>query len=292
MRRILVLFLAQLLLAVPGFAASGIHFKATTTFDGPNTALTTNEDGDKEDMEVVRTGTRTDVEGWVSGDSLKVVFLDSNDPAIHIGSAMLSTDGGASFVLLNPENKTYAKARFDAYGRASEATGKKLTKWLKLEPKNLVVTPGAGPSSRSIAGVSGNARDFSVTFETKNRLPGSKHSGSTTITHQLVTVPGNATLGAWLSIAPPTTGHAPSDASVVESYGISDQVALYSNAQVVKGADIETETHIREVTHYVSGDVPASTFEIPSDYKNTNRLWSRIKPGEGGLKGLFKKDPS
>lgn len=302
MRRITLLLLAQLLLAVPvlasfnlitpALATSGVHFKATTTFDGPNTVLTTNEDGDKEDMEVVRTQTRTDVEGWASGDSIKIVFVDSNDPAIHIGSAMLSTDGGATFVLLNPENSTYAKARFDGLGRASDAAGKKLAKWLKTQPKDLSVTPGGAAGSKSVAGVSGKAHSFTTTFETKNRLPGSKHSGTTTINHQLVTVAGSSVLASWLTLAAPTTGHKSSDESIMEAYGISDQIALYSNAEVVKGKDIEVERYVREVTEYAAADVPASTFEIPADYKKTNRLWSRIKPGKGGIKGLFKKDDS
>ena len=89
-KKLLVLFVG-VLLASPSW--SGIHYTSRTYAEGENA-------NDAASM---------DVEGWVDGDNAKILFTSSGNPMMGSGSYLVTTNGGSTLYLVNPQEKTYTE---------------------------------------------------------------------------------------------------------------------------------------------------------------------------------------
>lgn len=93
MKKILFVFTLSVVLALS--ARAGWYFEVKTT--GESSAGQAQND-------MMNSLART----WISADKLKSEFVESKNPVMPAGSYMISTNGGASVALVNPEQKTYA----------------------------------------------------------------------------------------------------------------------------------------------------------------------------------------
>ena len=110
MRRTFIPTLILLLLAAALPAAAGTHYTAETTTTGPDAEQATS------------------VEAWVDGAAAKIVFHESGTPVLEKGNYIVTTDGGKTLYLVNPEEKAYAEwdleAMLQMVGSVMQAMGR------------------------------------------------------------------------------------------------------------------------------------------------------------------------
>lgn len=72
-------------------------------------------------------GMEMTVRGWDEAGKARVEFVDSNNPVMGAGTYLLTTDGGQTVYLVNPQERTYSHwdlaAVMSFIGRMGEATG-------------------------------------------------------------------------------------------------------------------------------------------------------------------------
>lgn len=274
------LFLA---VAAPCFA--GIHYKATTT----------TQDAASKSSQIV-------VEGWVSGDNAKVAFLESGgNPITEAGTYMLTKDGGRTLYLVNPEEKTYAKwdlqGMLGAMGSIMNSMGP-LLKMQFSEPKVEKLAEGDGGT---VQGLPTRHYKYRTSYTMTIKVLG---MGNTTdvVTEQDIWAASKLAdpgLGVWLRAEPPRTGNAELDKLLnSEAYkfqGFPVKMVTVSTSTPKKGKPT-TSRSTMEVTQLDAGaNVPASAFEIPAGYEETQILPTTQGAAEGeeeeqgGLRGLLRR---
>jgi len=256
-----VISAAVLLAAVPAFA--GIHYKSVTK---------TEAEGQRSRSSDVQ------AEGWVSGDKVKVAFLSSNgNPFTQEGTYILSKDGGKTLFLVNPKEKTYAEWSLQGMLGTVGAVMNGMGPLLKVQFNDLKSTKGAEEDGGLVVGVPTRHYKSRTSYSMTIKVLG---MGNTTnvVSDQDVwattklTDPG---LGVWLRAEPPRTGNAEFDKLIAAQTGHYDgfplKMVTVSTSTPQKGNKGATTSRTTvEVTELdKNANIPASTFEIPAGYKET-----------------------
>jgi hypothetical protein len=262
-----LLGLGLALLALPAWA--GTHYTAVTTTDTPQ--------GRSMKMQV---------EGWVSGDKAKVVFTDSDSPIMKSGSYLLTRDGAHTLYIVNPEEKTYAVWDVSAMLGAMGGIMNGLGPIVKMEFSDPKVEKLAEDDGGTLLGLPARHYRFRTSYSAKVKVFGFG-SSSDTVTDQDVWAskrlvdPG---FGAWLRAEPPHTGNAQFDKLIAAEAGKRQvegfPLKTVSVSTTTQKGKQRTSRQTMEVTKLESRAVPDSTFELPSDYKET-----QILPAEGRGRG-------
>ena len=254
MRKLSVLGVVVLLVfAAHSFA--GVYYVAQTTAEGGKSA--------KQQNMIVK--------AWASGDSGKVVFEESENPMMGKGTYIITKDGGKTMFLVDPKEKTYMKWDLDSMmgllGGAMKMMNLKFTdpkvEFLGEEPGGLV----AGIPTTRYSYRTSYAMSMSFMMMKKNsRVMKDEEIWAATKL-------ADAALGIWLRKAPPKTGNEDMDKLIkaemgkVQGFPLKRKTVTTSTDE--KG-NKEVTTITMAVTELQMVPVPDSTFEIPSDYKETS----------------------
>jgi hypothetical protein len=254
MRKLSVLGVVVLLVfAAHSFA--GVYYVAQTTAEGGKSA--------KQQNMIVK--------AWASGDSGKVVFEESENPMMGKGTYIITKDGGKTMFLVDPKEKTYMKWDLDSMmgllGGAMKMMNLKFT-----DPK--VEALGEEPDGL-VAGVPTVHYRFRTTYAMSMSFMMMKTNSRVVKEEEIwaATKLADAALGIWLRKAPPKTGNEDMDKliqaemSKVKGFPLKRKTMTTSTDEKDKK---EVTTITMEVTELQMVPVPDSTFEIPSDYKETS----------------------
>lgn len=254
MRKLSVLGVVVLLVfAAHSFA--GVYYVAQTTAEGGKSA--------KQQNMIVK--------AWASGDSGKVVFEESENPMMGKGTYIITKDGGKTMFLVDPKEKTYMKWDLDSMmgllGGAMKMMNLKFT-----DPK--VEALGEEPDGL-VAGVPTVHYRFRTTYAMSMSFMMMKKNSRVVKDEEIwaATKLADAALGIWLRKAPPKTGNEDMDKLIkaemgkVQGFPLKRKTVTTSTDEKDKK---EVTTITMEVTELQMVPVPDSTFEIPSDYKETS----------------------
>ncbi len=251
-------------------AHAGIHYKADTT---------TRPEHGKAQV--------TKVEAWVDGPRAKVEFLESDQPMLEAQDYLLTRDGGKTLFLVNPGEKTYAKWDLEGmlalFGNVMESM-KGLVNLDFSEPQveKLAEEPGG-----SLLGYPTTHYRYRTTYTTKVKILGMHRENTTETVQDLWTTDalGDAGLGVWLRKEPAATGNAQFDkllsSQMSQIQGFPLKTASVAKTTGQKGKRETTTTQETEVTELETTGVPASTFEIPKGYTETQMMPEGEDQGQG-----------
>lgn len=263
MRKLALSLTAALLLAaVP--CSAGIHYKSTQK---------SWSEGDRAN------GRNSDVqaEGWVTGEKAKVAFVESNgNPAAQQGTYIVTKDGGKTLYLVNPQDKTYAQWDLQGMLGVVGAVMNGMGPLLKIQfsdPKTEKISEEDGGL---VAGVPTRHYKYRTSYTMTVKVLGMGNTANV-VSEQDIWATTKATdvgLGVWLRAEPTRTGNKEFDklltSEAAKFQGFPLKVVTVNTSTQQKG-NKQTVTHsTMEVTQLdASASVPASAFEIPAGYKET-----------------------
>ena len=260
MRRTYTTLIALLLLAAAPAALAGIRYTAVTSTEGGG--------GNQE----------TTVDAWVDGAAAKVVFRESATPMLEEGSYVVTKDGGKTLYLVNPKEKTYAEWNLDAMlqmvGNMMQAMGPMLNFQVdNVEVKEL----GSGPGP-AMHGLATTHAKFHTTYDMKIKVLGMGRTNHVESDQEIWSTQelGDPALGIWLRKEQPT-GFGELDKLVkaemdkVQGFPLKSVTRTTTTGQ--KGKREQTTVSTMEVTELDrSASIPASTFEIPEGYTQSEAM--------------------
>jgi hypothetical protein len=281
---------ALLLAAVP--CSAGIHYKSTTS---------TSSEGGRGDRD-----SQIRAEAWIAGEGAKVAFVESNgNPVAQQGTYILTKDGGKTLYLVNPQDKTYAawdlQGMLGVVGAVMNGMGP-LLKIQFTDPKTEKVSEEDGGL---VAGVPTRHYKYRTSYTMTVKVLGMGNTADVVSEQDVwaTTQLTDAGLGVWLRAEPQRTGNKEFDkllaGSAARFQGFPMKVVTVSTSTQQKGNKQTVTRSTLEVTELdTHAAVPASTFEIPAGYKETQIAPTQQgeKDGsqeeEGGLRGLLKRKKS
>jgi len=287
-RLTLSIIAAGLLLAVP--CAAGIHYKSTTKTWSEGSNPRGNND--------------IQAEGWVAGEKAKVAFIESSgNPMAQQGTYILTKDGGKTLYLVNPEEKTYAQWDLQGMLGVVGAVMNGMGPLLRIQFSDPKTEKIAEEDGGLVAGVPTRHYKYRTSYTMTVKVLGMGNTANV-VSEQDVWATTKVTdlgLGVWLRAEPTRTGNKEFDklltSSAAKFQGFPMKVVTVSTSTQQKG-NKQTVTHsTMEVTQFdASASVPASSFEIPAGYKETQITPTQQgaqedekQEEEGGLRGLLKR---
>jgi hypothetical protein len=246
--------LAALALAAP--AAAGIHYRSTTRTEA--------ERGQPMTIEA---------EGWVEGGSAKIAFRESANPMTPAGSYLLTRDGGATLLLVDPEEKTFAEwdleAMLGAVGGIMQGMGPLLDFDIAgLEVEKLAEEPGG-----TIHGLPTTHVRYRTSYQMVITVLGMRRGSSVEQVQDIWATDAldDAGLEVWLRKAP-KTGFGEIDellaAEVGKVRGVALKMDSTSTTTGEKGKRSSVTRTTMEVTALERGvTIPPGTFEVPAGYR-------------------------
>jgi hypothetical protein len=240
-------------LAAP--AQAGIHYRATTKNEGVR--------GAEQSMEV---------EAWVDGANAKVLFANSDNPVLGTGTYLLTSDGGETLYLVNPEEKTYSAFDLGSMMAGAGAILKGMGPMMKVSFANQKVEKLAEEAGPSILGYATTHYRFRTSYDLDIRVMGmgqSSHSDTVTDTFA-TTALTDAGFGAWLR-REPRTGIEDLDRMIASEvskgiHGVPLKMVAVTKTKDQRGRESEATTTM-EVTAMKEEAVPASAFALPKGYE-------------------------
>lgn len=246
--------------AVP--CSAGIHYKATTKTEG-----------------VTQKGNSTvEVEGWVSGESAKVVFHQAGgNPVTRKGSYMLTKNGGKTLYLVDPGEKTYAELDLNAMLGMVGGIMNGMGPLLKIQFTDPKVQKIAEEDGGAVLGLPTKHYKYRTSYSMTIKVLGMGNSTDVVQEQDVWATAGlaDAGLGVWLRAEPPRTGNTEFDkliSSEMDRYsGFPLKTVTVSTTTPQKGNNKPQVTRqTLEVTELdAKASVPDSTFEIPAGYEQT-----------------------
>jgi Domain of unknown function (DUF4412) len=209
----------------------------------------------------------TKVRGWASGDNAKVEFLQSTDPNMPPGSYMLSTDGGKTLYLVDPNTKSYVK--WDVVGSLGALSGQPGVAQLEYaNPKveKLLEEPGG-----TLLGFPTRHYRFRTTYKVNVNIMGRQVSSTSTIEED-IWASAKALQPALRLLANRNrvkTGNEQIDRMVKAEMDKVQGLPLKTISITRSSAQDRSET-VRsemEITTLKTVPVPASTFAMPAGYR-------------------------
>ena len=263
----LAIFLAA---TVP--CSAGIRYKATT----------------RTEAEKGRGNNTVEVEGWVSGDNAKVVFLQSGgNPITKKGAYMLTKNGGKTLYLVDPEEKTYSEFDLSAMLGMVGGIMNGMGPMLKIQFTDPKVEKLSEEDGGAVLGVPTKHYKYRTSYGMTVKVFGMGNATDVVQEQDVWTTTSLADsgLGVWLRAEPPKTGNTEFDkliSSEMERYsGFPLKMVTVSTSTQKKGNKQEVTRQTMEVTQLdAKASVPESTFEIPAGYKETQLEMPTAVPRE------------
>jgi hypothetical protein len=266
LKRMLPITLA--LMVAAGAAQAGTYYEAVTRGEGGRGAKMAD----------------STVHAWIDGDNAKIQFVESENPIMGNGTYLITKDGGKTVYLVNPKEKTYATWDMDAMMNFAGGAMKMMNMKFS-EPKVEELGHEAGAA---ILGMPTTHYSYRTSYTMSMSFMGMKNETRTVSEQQIWATPKLAApaFGVWLRKTPPSFGGNEDLQKLVKAemekvHGIPLKVVTKTTSTNEKKGTSETSTTTMEVTKLDETSIPASTFEIPSGYKETQLF----PGGEGEGKG-------
>lgn len=262
-----VAIVAVLTLTLASGAWAGMIFTSTTTAEGGKGAE----------------AQASKVKGWTDGDRAKVEFLSSGNPIMPAGSYLISKDGGKAVFLVNPKEKTFSK--FDMEGMMQMAGG--AMKMMNMKFSDPVVEKLGEEPNGLVANLPTIHYRYRTSYSMSMSFMGMKSSSKVVREEEIWSAPKlvEMALGIWLRKAPPKFGDPSLDnlvkAEMEKIQGFPLKRTTVQTSTNEKGKTEVTRTTM-EVTSLEMAVVPASTFEIPAGYTETDLLGGMGGEGKDG----------
>ena len=261
-KRSLLVVGAAMLAASQGFA--GLYYEARTTATGRKGAEMQN----------------STVKAWVSGEKAKVVFAESENPMAKSGMYMITTDGGKTVYMVNPEDKQYFAWNLDSLTGAAGGM-MKMMNFKITDPK--VAKVGEEPGD-TIVGLPTVHYTYNISYAQSMKFMMMKKNSKITKVQEVWAAPRlvDVALGTYLRKEPPSLGDEGFDrlvrAEMAAMKGFPLRMKTVQTDTDEKGKS-ETTTTIVEVTKLeLELATPDSTFAIPPDYEEVS-LPAMMGPG-------------
>ncbi len=232
-----------------------------------------------------------EVEGWIEGEKAKISFLETGgNPVIPEGSYLLTQDSGRSFLLVDPEKKTYSEWDLDAMLQMAGSMMNSLGPIMKFEVEEPNVEILSEEKGDPILGKSTRYYKIRTTYNMKMKVIGIKRNMETETLQELWTTTDidDDAFGAWLRKEPPSTGNEELDKLIISEMDQTEGFALRSiiETRTVSGKKKKEDTSRSrtEVTELEERNIENDTFELPGDFQQTE------SPAAGGnsFKDMFK----
>jgi hypothetical protein len=258
---------AFLLAAIP--CSAGIHYKSVSKTESEGTRAQ---------------GSDVQAEGWVAADKAKVAFLESNgNPMAQKGTYILTKDGGKTLYLVNPNDKTYAEWSLQGMLGTVGAVMNGMGPLLKVQFSDFKSSKVSDEDGGLVVGVPTRHYRFHTSYTMSIKVLGMGNTANV-VSDQDVWATTRLTdvgLGVWLRAEPPRTGNAEFDKLIAAQAGRYEgfplKVVTTSVSTQQKGNKTTRSTSTVQVTELDrNAAIPASTFEIPAGYKET-----QIVPTQG-----------
>lgn len=274
MRRELGVFAAAVVVAAA--AQAGVTYKAVTKSEGGPHAEASN----------------MTVQAWASDGKMKIEFEQSGNPMMGKGTYIVTTDGGKTFYLVNPEEKTYAKWDMDAMLGMAGGMMKMARGMMNLsfsDPKVEQLGDEPGPT---MLGMPTTHYTYRTSYTMSMKFFGMNRATKVVRDEQFWTTPKLAeeVLGTWMKRKYRTGDEQLDkliDTEMQKVHGIPLKSVIVSTNTDEKGKS-QTTTMTTEVTELHTVPVPDSTFEIPAGYTETQLM----PTGQEGGSDSEQKDQS
>ncbi len=265
MRRTFIPTLILLLLAAALPAAAGIHYTADTTTTGPGAEQATS------------------VEAWVDGAAAKIVFRESGTPVLEKGNYIVTTDGGKTLYLVNPDEKTYAEWDLEAMLQMVGSVMQAMGPMLNIQIDNVEVEELGSAAGPAMHGLATTHARYRTSYDMKVKVLGMARTNHVDSEQEIWSTGelADPALGVWLR-GTPATGFADLDelveAEMSKIQGFPLKTVTRTTTTGQKGKREQTTVTTMEVSELERGvDVPTSTFEIPEGYQRSEAML----PAEG-----------
>jgi hypothetical protein len=243
-------------------AVAGYRYTAVTTV--------TSDQGDS----------RTEVEAWIDGDKAKVVFTDaSGQPLFEEGTYMVTTDAGRTLFLVDPEEKTYSRLDLAAMMQSLNAMVESTGGLVDLEFEDPEVEKLGQEPGEELLGYPTTKTRFRTAFDMTLKVMGMKNRNRSESVTEVWTTDAldDPAFGVWLRKEPVETGDADFDDVIAASLSTVEGFPLktVSDTTTIGGRRGQRRTESRSetvVTALEETSVPASTFEIPDGYEETELM--------------------
>lgn len=244
-------------------ASAGIYYKAVTTTDNPQ----------GKDQQMV-------VEGRVEGEKARIEFQDSNNPMMGEGSWLLTTDGGKTIYLVNPEDKTYAKWDMDAMMQFAGAVMEGMGGLVNMEFSEPQVEKLLEEDGGTVAGLPTRHYRYRTTYSMQMKVFGMRQASAVESVQDIWSTSrlDAAALGVWLRKEPPSSGNEELDrlmrAEVGKIQGFPLKTVTVTTTRDEKKGKESVSRSTTEVTELSRSEAPAppSTWTIPGGYQETQLL--------------------
>lgn len=255
-------------------------------------------------------GMETKVKGWVDGDRTRVEFSSGENKGLFAdGNYLVTTDGGQTVYLINTQDKTYAEFDMEEMmammGQAMEMM-EQLGGMFKMEFENvhsekLLEEPGG-----EILGRSTTHYRFNSGYTMSMKMMGMKQQTTVDSVQDIWSTTDYDSRGFGVWLRPDRnikTGNEEFDklinSEMAKIEGFPLKTVTVSTTTNKKGKSTQ-QTYTNEVTVLREESIPASKFEWPSDYTETEIIpemqgmeanqQDGKKKKKGGLSGMFKPD--
>lgn len=211
-------------------------------------------------------------QAWIEGDSVKVVFVDSNNPLMSEGSWLLTRDGGETVYRVNPRTETYMV--WDEAGLMGSLAGvyKALEGMVELSLEDTAVEKQTEEEGPSILGYDTIHSTYETSYTLVMKIMGSVQRVVTDTRQEIWTTDAvDAPIhGVWLSTRPPTTGIDDLDrfideemAKVTSGFPLKTVIVTTTTSQ----GRTATSKSTTEVTVLEERDIDDEIFTIPPGYR-------------------------
>lgn len=282
MKHRLIRWTAPFLLTLASLPASaGVYYKAETTGD---------VDGKASPPMVV--------EAWIDGENARIEFRESASPVMSEGTYMVTTDGGQTLYLVNPEDKTYSRFDLEAMLQFVGSVTQSMGPMLKLEISDPQVEQLLEEGGGNILGYSTDHFRYRTTYSMKVKVLGMGRNNQIDTVQDLWVTDAlsteNLALGVWMRKEPPATGNPELDKLIDSEIGKITGFPLRTETVSTtvggkRGQHRSVSHSVTEITELRRGEsVDGSRFGIPEGYTETQILPTGSEEEEGGLfGGLF-----
>jgi len=251
-------------------AAAGIHYRSVTRTEAEN-----------QKPQAIA------VEGWVEGASAKIAFHESGNPVAPAGSYLLTRDGGATVLLVDPEEKTYAEWDLEAMLASVGSMMQAMGPLLNIEIAGIEVEKLAEEPGGTIHGLPTTHVRYRTSYDMVIRVLGMRRANAVEQVQDIWATDALADvgLGVWLRKAP-KTGFGELDELIAAEVGKVQGVALkmtqVSTTTGEKGKRSSVTRTTMEVTELERAlTIPPATFEVPAGYTRTE-IAMPMAGGPGG----------
>jgi hypothetical protein len=258
--------LAAAAIAAPAHA--GIHYRTVTRVE---------PEGQK--AQVIR------AEAWVDGGSARIELTESDNPLMPGGAYLLTRDGGKSVVIVDPEEKTWARYDLEAMLGSIGNIMQSMGPLLDFDVSNVAVGKLLEEPGGTIHGLPTTHYRYRTSYVMTVKILGMQRANAVERVEDrwLTDALDDAALGVWLRKAPRTGVEDLDrliDAEMAKVQGVTLKSTDVTTTTGQKGKRSATSRTTMEVSELERGvTVDPAKFEVPAGYTETQMVVPGVPMG-------------